>query len=523
MEDGSDAGKRLPVPVTAYGPLQLLAARVHRLASTGRSPEALIAADAYLAIARAVGDEKSVSFLIQAKMYAYLDMGRVPEATRLGERLLATHQATGKVLEEAKTLCDLAQMHVLRGRYVDGMHDLARAGVLLDAGPAGTDRHRSAMCSFAETATVAEMYETAAAAYERLCAFDQPGRATSFDIVYATTLLYWGLRLAHVSRGSEATVRLRRSAAITRRWLDRTGNDPCVLAAHALALAKLGDVVVAEKLARDVILPLRAGKSHQHARMAHLALGISRREQGDLLESRRELVAARELCGYGPHPAEAQIIRYEMAVTALELDGSQSSRDLFEAVEGQVRELWLLRQQRLSMLRQARQREEAETARARAEREILRDPLTGLGNRRRFDELLSGVDDGRLPRPLVLLLVDLDHFKAVNDAYSHSAGDRALREVAAILRAHCGTEDEAVRYAGDEFVLFLHGDAGTGREMAERIRSAVARADILAGVRLTVSVGMAALTDGMTGDMLFRVADERLYAAKWSGRNTIAA
>jgi diguanylate cyclase (GGDEF)-like protein len=123
----------------------------------------------------------------------------------------------------------------------------------------------------------------------------------------------------------------------------------------------------------------------------------------------------------------------------------------------------------------------------------------------------------------VLLLVDLDHFKAVNDAYSHSAGDRALREVAAILRAHCRPDDEAVRYAGDEFVLFLHGDAGTGREVAERIRSAVARADILAGVRLTVSVGMAALTDGMTGDTLFRVADERLYAAKWSGRNTIAA
>jgi diguanylate cyclase len=523
MEDASDDGSRLPVPVTAYGPLHLLAKRVHMLASTGKSPEALTAADAYLEIARTVGDERSVRFLVQGKMYAYLDMGRIPEAIDLGERLLAAHRTGGNVVEEAKTLCDLARMHVLRGRYVDGMLHLARAAVLLERRPARGDRHRSAMCSFAETATVAEMYETAAAAYERLCAFDEPGRASSFDLVYATTLLYWGLRLAHVGRGSESAVRLRRSAAITRRWLDRNGTDPCVLAAHGLALAKLGDVVVAEKLVRDVIVPLRRGESRQHARMAHLALGLSRRAQGDLLEARRELVAARDLCAYGAHPAEGQIIRYEMAVTALELDGGPSSRDLFDAIEGQVRELWLLRQQRLSMLRQARQREEAETARARAEREILRDPLTGLGNRRRFDELLSDVDAGRLRPPLTLLLVDLDHFKAVNDAYSHSAGDRALREVAAILRAECQATDEAVRYAGDEFVLVLRGGPAHGREVAERIRTAVARADVLAGVRLTVSVGLAALSDGMSGDTLFRLADERLYAAKWSGRNAVAA
>ena len=125
--------------------------------------------------------------------------------------------------------------------------------------------------------------------------------------------------------------------------------------------------------------------------------------------------------------------------------------------------------------------------------------------------------------PLALLLVDIDHFKAVNDAYSHIAGDRALREVAAILRAHCRADDVPVRYAGDEFTVFLRGDASVGREVAERIRAAVAKADILPGVRLTVSVGMAVLSDGMTGDDLFRVADERLYAAKWSGRNAIAA
>jgi diguanylate cyclase (GGDEF)-like protein len=153
----------------------------------------------------------------------------------------------------------------------------------------------------------------------------------------------------------------------------------------------------------------------------------------------------------------------------------------------------------------------------------MRDALTGLGNRRHFDTLQRRIDTGRLAAPLVLLLIDLDHFKAVNDAYSHSAGDRVLREVAAILRAHCRTEDIPVRYAGDEFVIFLRGDAAAGREVAERIRAAVARANILPDARLTVSVGMAALAAGMTADTLFRAADERLYAAKWSGRNAIAA
>src|SRR4029450_8392545 len=126
-------------------------------------------------------------------------------------------------------------------------------------------------------------------------------------------------------------------------------------------------------------------------------------------------------------------------------------------------ELWRLRLHRLGRLRQARQREEVEAARARAQQEILRDALTRLGNRRRFDLLLN--DD--LRTPLVMLLIDLDHFKAVNDAYSHSAGDRVLREVGAVLRTHCRPGDEAVRYAGDEFVLFLRCEPTAAREVAE--------------------------------------------------------
>jgi len=517
MNEGIEADERLPVPVTALGPFALLAVRVHRLANTGRCHEALAAADAYLGFCRAAGDSKIIPFLLQGKMYANMAMGRVPEAALLGEQILRLHRSAGSALGEAKTLCDLAQLDVLRSRFVDAMSNLARAGVLMAGAHCDGDRRRSALCSFAEAATAAELYEAAAAAYEHLS-----GASAAFELVYAGTLLYWGMRLGHVGRLDESGIRLRRSAEITRRRVEAHTDDFSSAAMLALALAKLGEVVPAEKLARDAIMPLRAGENYQHARMAHLALGISLRLQGALQEARRELLAARELCTPSTRPDEPPIIRFEMALTALELDGGQANRDLFEAVEAQVGELWRMRLLRLAMLRAARQREELETARRRAEREIFRDPLTGLGNRRRFDMLLEHIDSGRLRRPLALLLVDIDHFKAVNDAYSHIAGDRALREVAAILRAHCRAVDIPVRYAGDEFTVFLRADGPAGRDVAERIRAAVAKADILTGVNLTVSVGMAVLHDGMTGADLFRQADERLYAAKWSGRNTIA-
>jgi diguanylate cyclase (GGDEF)-like protein len=513
-----EGDSRLPVPVTAFGPLHLLAIRVHRLANTGRCHDALDAADAYLEIARRCGDTRTAHFLLQGKMYANLHMGRFREGAEIADRLLRAHRAAGSPMGEAKTLCDLAHFDVLRSRYVDAMRNLARAAVLLDAPHPGRDRRTSALCSFAEAATAAEMYETASATYEQL------SEATgAFDLVHAMTLLFWGLRLDHIGRHDEGATRLRRCAAITRPHVEERPDDVVAAAMLALALAKLGDLIPAEKLAREAIMPLRTAENYQPARMAHLALGLVLRAHGQLAEARREFVAARELSELGGRPDEKPIIRYELALTALEIDDSQSVRDMFDAIEVQTRELWRVRLQRLAMLRQARQQEEAEAARDRAEREVLRDPLTGLGNRRRFDLLLDRIDRGRLAAPLVLLLVDVDHFKAVNDAYSHSVGDRALREVAHILRAHCRAEDVPVRYAGDEFTLFLRGDLTVGREVAERIRTAVARTDIIPGVNLTVSVGLAKLTDGMSGEALFRQADDRLYAAKFSGRNTTAS
>jgi len=518
------------VPVSAYGPFIPFSLRVHELSHTGRCHEALAAADAYVAFATAAGDEKTVGFLIQGKMYANLMLGRLTEALAVGEELLRRHRASGYALGEAKVLADLSELCVLDGRYVEGMRHLARAGLLLDDVGRHDDRYRSALGSVAEAANAAELYETAVAAFDRLADQTRPPAPTeTFELSYAITLLYWGFRLDHVGRHGEATSRLRQAAALSRRWTEAFagfGPPSAALATKAMltaALAKLGGYAEARAIAEEIVVPLRDTEHYWAARLAHLALGICLRADGDLTGARREFVAAEQLCAYTPRPDERLIIRYELALLAVEANGLEASRELFDGIVEQVNHLWGLRLQRLAMLRQARQREELEAARARAEHALYVDPLTGLGNRRRFDQLMAG---GGLPEPTTLLVIDVDKFKLVNDQFSHTAGDLVLRDLAAIMKAHCRTAaDVPVRYAGDEFTIFLHADLDAGREVAERIRAAVAAWDFdhaTPGMAISISTGVAAHRPGMTAADLFHAADSRLYEAKRNGRNAVA-
>jgi len=526
---------RLPVPVTVHGPLKALSLRVHELTQTGRCHEALVAADAYTVIAQVVGDEKTVTYLYQGRMYAYEGLGRFAEAIAAGEELLRRHRAAGNRLHEAKTLADLASLYLLTDRAVAAMSALARADRLLDEVPLHDVNYASALGSYGTAVHTAELYEAAGAAYERLAdiwaATVRPDFASGDELAYMAMLLAWGLRLDQLGHTGEARQRIRRSAAIAQRWIDsyadRGGLDQVLdlMASRALALAKLGEIDEARRLAERVVVPLRGQEDFYGSRMAHLALGLVRRAEGDLPAARREFLAAEQLLHLGGRPEERLTIRYELAALAVEADGTQAARDLFETVREQARQLWQLRRQRLAMLRQAQQREDLETEWARTEQALVRDPLTGLGNRRRFDQLMASIDAGAMPHPTTLLLIDIDHFKAINDTYSHSVGDQVLRMIAAILREHCSTEDVPIRYAGDEFTVFLHADLSSATQVAERIRVAVHQADfqrVAAGLPVSVSVGVALLMPGMTADDLFHAADHQLYQAKRRGRDRVA-
>ncbi len=159
----------------------------------------------------------------------------------------------------------------------------------------------------------------------------------------------------------------------------------------------------------------------------------------------------------------------------------------------------------------------------RLERLTLADALTGLGNRRAFDEALSSeaARASRAGEALGLIMLDVDHFKRVNDRHGHQAGDAALVTVARALDRTARAGDRACRIGGEEFALLLPGaDAAAAAVVAERIRTAIANAATPAGP-VTVSLGVASTGPGGDVDDLVREADANLYAAKERGRNRV--
>jgi diguanylate cyclase (GGDEF)-like protein len=163
----------------------------------------------------------------------------------------------------------------------------------------------------------------------------------------------------------------------------------------------------------------------------------------------------------------------------------------------------------------------------------LQDPLTGLYNRRHLDERLASELAGaqRHTRPLSLLMIDIDHFKQVNDDRGHLAGDEALKMVAFVLRGAVRKEDVLARYGGEEFVVIARETPLDGaRALAERIRRAVeksrfawqgAELGVTVSIGVTVAASLAEYVPGRTERELVESADRALYLAKQQGRNRV--
>jgi two-component system cell cycle response regulator len=158
----------------------------------------------------------------------------------------------------------------------------------------------------------------------------------------------------------------------------------------------------------------------------------------------------------------------------------------------------------------------------RLETQLFEDPLTRLYNRRflfsQLESLVSGAR--RHHRPLAVAMVDLDHFKGVNDRHGHETGDDVLVAAAEALQRALRAEDVLGRLGGEEFLALLPDtDAEAAATTAERLREAVEQAG--GPVPVTASVGWAVLEDGEPADALVRRADAALYAAKAAGRNRV--
>ncbi len=156
-----------------------------------------------------------------------------------------------------------------------------------------------------------------------------------------------------------------------------------------------------------------------------------------------------------------------------------------------------------------------------------RDPLTGLHNRRYADDYLDErvAEYQRYRRDFAVALVDLDHFKRINDEHSHQAGDEVLTAIGSILAERCRSTDMVARYGGEEFLICFPGASlAAAREACEKIRLAVEdkRWGALAqGVGVTLSAGIAVMRPGLDRRSLLGAADRALYEAKSAGRNRI--
>lgn len=209
-----------------------------------------------------------------------------------------------------------------------------------------------------------------------------------------------------------------------------------------------------------------------------------------------------------------------------EADLRRAVDDLISATKTMERENSVLKEQLVASISRSEQlKHEIEAVRL----ESLTDSLTQIGNRQYFDDSLAReiarADESAAP--LTLLMVDIDHFKRVNDEFGHQMGDDVLRLVAARLKSSV-RDGEIARYGGEEFGIVLYNKSiQIGKLIAERIRAAIESAEMKVRStgapvgRITVSIGVAELKPRMSGEDLIRHADEALYAAKRKGRNCV--
>jgi len=175
---------------------------------------------------------------------------------------------------------------------------------------------------------------------------------------------------------------------------------------------------------------------------------------------------------------------------------------------------------RLGARQSERHLQQALVASRQFERWSLEDALTGIANRRHFEQSLA--ERLRAPRPadrpLAIAMVDVDKFKSVNDRFTHLVGDRVLKTIAAVLASQVRENDLLARWAGDEFViLFADASEFEAPQVCDRIRAAVSSFDwesIAPGLRMSVSIGLSEASPGESAEAIVLRSDESMYRAK---------
>jgi diguanylate cyclase (GGDEF)-like protein len=559
--------------LSARGEVRLAVATVRATTLLYRMHEAIALAERALPVARAFADPALLSQLLCSQAYALEEANRGLEALAAGEEALALADRSGDAEARVEARLFLAEHGARRGDFERAFAHLEQAWPLARASGAAALKAAAAYTG----ASLARTIDDAPAAIEGYRRAEDSFRADGDPLGEADSARALAGMLVDAGRYTEAVDGLQRALARYHALDDDFGiaSGTALLArargglgehdrAHALsdqALAALRTLEVSDALASALIdrarIELDRGRASAAVAAVEEARALLLRSDELRLRMRLHEVAATVYAALGryreAHAALGEQLRLrerhddqrlsrQLAAQRGRLESDRMAADLERARrDGERHRLALAQAERsarvqtalilvaglialaasVALLRIARRsRRDARLART--------DFLTGAPNRRQIVELgqrllAAARSSGEA---LAVLLLDLDHFKAINDDFGHQAGDRALRAVADELKRHLRRGDELGRYGGEEFAVLLPG-ASVERSLAiaERLRAAVATlAPESLGLdrALTVSVGLAcARGEGDFGDLVAR-ADRALYAAKQAGRNRVA-
>jgi diguanylate cyclase (GGDEF)-like protein len=440
-----------------------LAVQARASSALGRNDQAIEAALLRLELAKRSGDAANQadaqSQLGKALFHAGCfdaAMGHLHEARRLAQAVSSPLEVFASIVIEG--VCEVM-------RFVTERHESGRAPSLRNL--------RALLKLHADFARRHDM----AVAYPN----EQPIQA-SWQLVSSAAHCWMG-------RLVEAETRLES----VRSWLDERDMAPSMRSLEALVRCELaqakGDWPSAEQSAAQMIGLAEQTGREQAALMGHLLASRVFEMQGKLQRALAELkhLAARER----RIRSESLASRSTVVSCQLEMRRSEESRRSLQASAHQL------------------------------ERLALEDPMTGIANRRCFEQVATQslrASQTAGGRPVCLALIDVDHFKQVNDGHSHVVGDKVLQVIAALLCEHVREEDLAARLAGDEFVLLLRPTELTrASEVCERVRRAVADYNwpaISAGLAVTISIGLAQSRSGDTLETLMHRSDVAMYERK---------
>jgi diguanylate cyclase (GGDEF)-like protein len=342
--------------------------------------------------------------------------------------------------------------------------------------------------------------------------------------------------IERISRSLEASVRsdddyrrqlARRFHAFVRR-LARKGDSRC---AHGLILRTIAAVVRADTAAfalydeNEHVLAITATHGYPHAIVEHLRIPPGQGVIGEVFSTGRPTLGHRD-------PQLPRRLRYRtdsfLAVPIVASGRTLAVITLTDRADDQpfdARDLMAARMfaapAALALARERIAEDVDELTRA-----ATVDPVTGLFNRRYFEtRILAEVQRARRQQQdLALLMVDIDDFKRINDTFGHLEGDRALREVADLLRSGVRIFDVCARYGGEEFAIVMPGASlQMAVQVAERIRRGIYDRSGLDPLPITVSVGVGFLRSGDSAEDLVGSADRALILAKRGGKNTVRA